>query len=520
MKNEWLNKAVFYEIYPTSFYDGSGDGTGDIEGIIQKMPYVKELGCDGIWFNPFFKSEFKDGGYDITDFYAVDPRFGTYGDVVEMCKTAKKLGLKLLFDLVPGHTSDKHPWFLESQKSGRNKYSDYYIWTDHVFVWDAGYLKGMSERSGGYAVNFFAMQPSLNYGFVNPTKSWQIDYKDPRLSPLREEVINIIKFWLKTGCDGFRIDMAWSLVKDDADGQATKWVWQQIFSEVRKEYPDALFIPETGVPQNTLPGGWNMDFSLPWEDTHKLMLRCEKGDAYYDYKYDKYGYNYFASHGKGSAEEFVKKYPEWLKCAAENDGYIAYITGNHDVTRVSFNRDETDLKIYFAFLLTLPCVPFIYYGDEIGMKHLNIPTKDGGYCRTGSRTPMLWGGGANKGFSAAPKEKLYLPLDESGETVAEQKKRKDSLLNTVKSLTALRKKHGITADAKMEIISAENNGYPFVYGATNSSGTIVTAVNPAAKPASADLAGAYKILDCLNCSFVKGKITFNDKGYIILEKLK
>ena len=172
MKNGNLS---FYEIYPTSFYDSNGDGIGDIKGIIKKLDYVKSLGFKGIWFNPFFLSNFKDGGYDIIDFKKIDPKFGTNADAYRLIKECHKRGLLVIFDLVAGHMSWDSPYFKDSAKSKMNKNSSMFIWTDSAWTWDSDYavIRGLYDRDGAFMVNFFVHQPALNYGFNKITRPWQ-----------------------------------------------------------------------------------------------------------------------------------------------------------------------------------------------------------------------------------------------------------------------------------------------------------------------------------------------------------
>ena len=163
----WLNDAVFYEIYPQSFCDTNGDGIGDIEGIISKLDYVKSLGCNAIWLNPIYDSPFMDAGYDVRNYKKVAERYGTNDDLVRLFDEAHKKGIKILLDLVPGHTSDQHEWFLEAKKAAKSEYSNRYIFTKSV--WDAPpqyrMMCGLCERDGNYMVNYFSSQPALNYGF-------------------------------------------------------------------------------------------------------------------------------------------------------------------------------------------------------------------------------------------------------------------------------------------------------------------------------------------------------------------
>lgn len=192
---EWLKNAVFYEIYPISFFDSNGDGMGDLRGIAEKADYIKSLGVDAVWFNPIYKSPFNDGGYDITDYLDIDERFGTMDDLRHLINVFKKKGIKIVLDLVIGHTSDKHKWFKKSANPKRNEYSDYYVWTDNVFRDYPNIIRGLYKRDGGYLPNYYASQPALNFGFENRDEKnpWKIYYKDERLKPLRQEFINIMR---------------------------------------------------------------------------------------------------------------------------------------------------------------------------------------------------------------------------------------------------------------------------------------------------------------------------------------
>jgi maltose alpha-D-glucosyltransferase/alpha-amylase len=168
---KWLNDAVFYEIYPQSFYDTNADGIGDINGIIQKLDYIKSLGCNALWINPCYDSPFKDAGYDVRDYKKVAPRYGTNEDLYELFDKAHEKGIHVLLDLVPGHTSEEHEWFKQSAKPERNEYSDRYVWTNSVWqgIGNHPYIAGDSDRDGVYMLNFFKCQPALNYGFLNRT---------------------------------------------------------------------------------------------------------------------------------------------------------------------------------------------------------------------------------------------------------------------------------------------------------------------------------------------------------------
>jgi glycosidase len=216
---EWLNQAVLYQIYPQTFYDTNADGIGDLEGIIQKLDYVKSLGVDGIWINPFFESPFHDAGYDVSDYYKVAPRYGTNEDAKRMFGEAERRGLKILFDYVISYTSIEHPWFQESAKQERNKYSNWYIWTDNTWInppkeYRDAFIKGYSRRNGQFMRNFYWSQPALNFGFAKPEKDWMLPIDHPDILALQKELKKILRFWMDMGADGFRADMAGALVKN------------------------------------------------------------------------------------------------------------------------------------------------------------------------------------------------------------------------------------------------------------------------------------------------------------------
>ena len=205
---EWLKEGILYHIYPSSFKDSDGDGIGDLEGIRSKLPYVKSLGANTIWLSPVFRSEFEDGGYDITDFYRIDPRFGTNSQLVQLVREAHDLGIRVCLDLVAGHTSDKHPWFRQSSEADPElQYSDYYIWSDSKDSFPTKkFVHSDAARDGNYMKNFFDIQPALNYGYLHPdpAQPWQQGYDDPGPTAVRNELKNIISFWMDKGVDGFR----------------------------------------------------------------------------------------------------------------------------------------------------------------------------------------------------------------------------------------------------------------------------------------------------------------------------
>lgn len=473
---KWLDDAVFYEIYPQSFKDSNGDGIGDFNGIIEKLDYIKELGCTAIWINPCFKSPFGDAGYDVSDYLEAAPRYGTNDDLKRLFNEVHKRDMHVLLDLVPGHTSVQHPWFKESMKAERNEFTDRYVWTDSI--WESpegmGCIRGISDRDGSCAVNFFSHQPALNYGFYkpDPDKKWQQATDSEGAKATLEAMKDVMRFWLKAGCDGFRVDMAGSLVKNDPDGKGTIKLWQNVREFLDKEFPKAAMVSEWGEPDKSLQGGFHMDFLLHFGPSHyNDLFRCEKP--------------FFG--GLGDASEFIKKYVENYE-KSERKGLICIPSGNHDMDRLSKNVHGDNLKVAFAFLLSMPGAPFIYYGDEIGMRYVEgLTSVEGGYGRTGSRSPMQWDDSQNAGFGASSAEKLYIPLDPAPDrpTVKKQISDETSLYNEVKKLIKIRREHpALHNRSEIEFIYAEKNAYPLAYVRSCEDEKLLVIVNPSDKEVS------------------------------------
>lgn len=512
---EWLKTAVFYEIYPQSFKDSNGDGIGDINGIIEKLDYIRELGCNAIWMNPCYDSPFKDAGYDVRDHKQVAGRYGTVEDLRRLFEQVHARNMHILMDLVPGHTSEEHPWFIESGKKERNEYSDRYIWTDCWFQRAEGfpYIAGECERNGAYILNYFKCQPALNYGFLHPRESWQKPIDHPACLATRDALIDIMCYWLEEGCDGFRVDMADSLVKNDDEVKSgTCQVWSDMIRRVREKYPDAALVSEWNRPASAIGmAGFQMDFFLDWfGNGYNLLMR--------DYDDSGRDDSFFKKNSRRDIGDFLREYlPKYE--AIKDKGLYCLITGNHDMVRAAYNLDERELKLAYAFLLTMPGAPFIYYGDEIGMRYQDIPSREGGYTRTGSRTPMQWNDTRNHGFSEAESSVLYLPTDEEegAPTVAEQQKRKDSLYNTVRELLGIRSKMNAFAQHdNLEIVIAENERRSFAYRR----GELLMVCNPSdrVEALAVDAAGATPIFAIGSVDIDGAGCTLGAQSFAILSK--
>lgn len=492
---QWLHDAVIYHIYPSTFADSDGDGIGDLEGIRSRLDYIKSVGFNTIWLSPCFKSEFEDGGYDITDFYMVDPRFGTNQGLVDLIADAHAKGIRVCLDLVAGHTSDKHPWFRQSCSADTSlQYSDYYIWNNDstVFPTNKFVRRADAARNGNFEKNFFDIQPALNYGYANPdpAQPWQQSVDAPGPRAVKQEIKNIMDFWLSKGVDGFRCDMASSLVKnDDKNFTANRRLWQEFRAWLEANYPQAILISEWSQPVNSIDAGFHIDLIIHNKYGNDMYrpLFCHTADR------GKPTPCFFDKAAKGSVKKFVERYTGQYN-GTRDKGYACMPTCSHDIWRINrFDRSTPDeLKTAMTFFICMPWVPIIYYGEEIGMRNIeDAPVKEGSYTsrnRSGCRTPMQWDSSPNAGFSTAPESGIYLPVDPDADrpTVERQQSDPSSLLNYVKGLLALRAAVPALGTAgDWQYLSSVDDPYPMVFMRSLGDEKYIIALNPGGRPASA-----------------------------------
>jgi len=442
--SEWWKSGVIYQIYPRSFADADGDGVGDLRGIIGGLGYLRWLGVDGVWISPFYPSPMEDFGYDISDFTGVDPLFGELADFDELVGEAHRLGIKVILDFVPNHSSHAHPWFVEARSSRDNPRRDWYIWADPksdgsppnnwrgiTDIETEGSAWSFDERTGQYYLaTFSSTQPDLNW-------------HNPRV---REAMHEALRFWLERGVDGFRIDMADHIGKD---------------ARLRDEPP-----PAAGADPLA-----NATYQLNRPETFDYIrgLR-EVVDEYGGVAIGEIAYNspverLIAYHGDGdllhlpfnfqlftlppeagAIQEFVDAYEKALLAAG---AWPNYSIGNHDMPRVS-HYGQARARLMLMLLLTLRGTPFLYYGDEIGMPNVEVPREkrqdpfvvpQTGLSRDQARTPLQWNGGPHAGFSDAPEAEPWLPVAPDYETTNVEAESRDpkSMLSLTRALLALRK---------------------------------------------------------------------------------
>ena len=485
----WLRDAVLYQVYPQSFADSDGDGIGDLDGIAAHLDYLAWLGVTAMWLNPCFVSPMRDAGYDVADYLTIAPRYGDNDDLAKLVDEARARGIRVLLDLVAGHTSDTHPWFTASASDPN----------DHRYIWapaadggrlPTGFVPSPGTRPGGYLPNFFDFQPALNFGYAR-TKAgepWRQspDAEGPRVN--RAALRTIMDYWLRLGVSGFRVDMASSLVKDDSGFAETSRLWREQRTWLDRAYPDAVLLSEWGDPAVAVPAGFDADFFLHFGGPHNgrpLRSLWSNGIAPGPPSWAPDGPAYFDAEGLGDPGAFLSAYRHALTAIGE-PGHVALPTANHDFARLHAGpRTAEQLPPAFAFQLTFPTLPAIYYGDEIGMRYVpGLPDVEGSvsiassFNRAGSRTPMQWDCGPNAGFSVAPGPALYLPVDPDPRrpTVSGQRADQDSLLHTVRDLIALRRAHPeFGPGGSLEIL---HDAYPLAY---LRGGQFLVVVNPSGR---------------------------------------
>ncbi|MCX2732672.1 alpha-amylase family glycosyl hydrolase [Saccharopolyspora sp. NFXS83] len=509
----WLADSVLYQLYPQSFADTDGNGIGDLRGIIEHLDHLQWLGVGAIWVNPVFPSPLTDAGYDIADYTGVHPRYGDEQDVAELVEQARKRGMRVLFDLVAGHTSDQHPWFLDSLQDDQDHN---YIWATPEQLPEDGslpeeFVASPGPRQGAFRKNYYETQPAINYGYarMDPAEPWRqgVDDEGPRRN--REAIFQVMDHWLRLGISGFRCDLAATLVKDDPGWVETSRLWGELRERVAQSHPEAVLISEWGDPETSVPAGFDADFYLPVNGP---------GDGA-PWKSLWHENPFFGAEGTGTAKIFVDA---WTTATEKiGPGRIMLPTANHDsANRLNDGvRTPEELPVAFAFLLTWPTVPSLYYGEEIGMRMIeDLPEVEGSAGRQRNRTPMQWNDGPNAGFSSAPADDLYIPIDPSSDRPNVQAQREDpgSLLHFVRRLLALRKQHpelGTRAD-----VQVFSDGYPLTY---LRGGRFLVTANPRREEAAvtvADerLAGARPVED--SGVRVEGEvITVPGFGYAILD---
>ena len=444
----WWERGVIYQIYPRSFQDSDGDGVGDLKGIEQRLDYLAGLGVDAIWLSPIFPSPMVDFGYDVADYTGIDPIFGTLEVFERLCIAAHDRGLKLLLDLVPNHSSDQHPWFVESRSSRDNPKRDWYIWRDPVpgangerlppnnWVSDfGGSAWEWDEVTGQYYLHaFLKEQPDLNW----------------RNPEVREAMFEAMRFWFDRGVDGFRIDVLWHMIKAEGlPDNPTNPAYQPGMGEMNRvlqlHSTDQPEIHEICAEMRRLADGYG-DRLLVGE----IYLPIEKLVTYYgcDLSGVHLPFNFQLIDAPWNASELARIITQY-EAALPAGAWPNWVLGNHDRPRIAARVGEAQARVASMLLLTLRGTPTIYYGDEIGLADVPIPAdrvKDPrelhqpgiGLGRDPVRTPMAWNESPNASFSSG---EPWLPFHEDWPTrnVAAEDTDPGSMLSLYRALLRLRR---------------------------------------------------------------------------------
>ena len=452
VERDWYKDAVFYEVHVKAFMDGNGDGVGDFAGLTERLDYLAELGVDCLWILPMYASPLRDDGYDIADFFAVHPAYGTLEDFQKFLDAAHARGLRVIADLVMNHTSDAHPWFQASRADPASPYADYYVWdaTDRRYT-DARVIFVDAEKSNWtwdpqrkayYWHRFFSHQPDLNYD--NPT--------------VRRAMLDVMRFWLDRGLDGFRCDAVPYLVERDGTNcenlPETHAVLKELRAVIDHEYGgDRLLLAEANQwPEDVRPyfgdgDEFHMAFNFPLMPRLYMALRLEERRPIVDiYTHTppippgcQWGL-FLRNHDELTLEMVTNEERAFMYYAYAQDPEMKLNLGIRRRLAPLVDNDRRRIELLNCLLLTLPGSPIIYYGDEIGMGD-NVYLGD----RNGVRTPMQWSSDRNAGFSTAPEGTLYLPViadpvyGYQAVNVAAQMRQPASLLSTMRRLIAARR---------------------------------------------------------------------------------
>lgn len=440
----WWQSAVIYQIYPRSFQDSNGDGIGDLAGIEARLEYLANLGVHAVWISPIFPSPMADFGYDVADYCNIDPRFGTLADFQSLLTKAHDLGLKVLLDFVPNHSSDQHPWFVESRSSRDNPKRDWYLWRDPAP--DGGAPNNWISDFGGPAWEWDAATGQYYYhAFLKEQPD--LNWRNPAVV---DTMLGVLDFWFARGVDGFRIDVLWHMVKhaDFPDNPANP-----AFTPAMGEMHRVLQLHSTDQPEvHAIAAAMRRraDAARDRVLIGEIYLPVERLMEYYG-KTEEPGvhlpFNFQLIDAPWDAELLAKLIADY-EAALPPGGWPNWVLGNHDRPRVVAKRGEAQARVAAMLLLTLRGTPTLYYGDELGLADVAIPpervqdprelNEPGlGLGRDPVRTPMAWDDTANAGFSgAAP----WLPLHDDWPTrnVAAQQGDPESMWTLHRDLLALR----------------------------------------------------------------------------------
>lgn len=457
----WYKNAIFYEVYVRAFKDSNADGHGDIAGLTQKLDYLQDLGVDCLWLLPIYPSPLKDDGYDIADYYGVLPEYGDLDDLKTLVNAVHRRGMRIITDLVLNHTSDQHPWFQAARADKNSPNRDYYVWSDsdqkyaqaRIIFLDTETSNWTWDDVAGqyYWHRFYSSQPDLNYD--NPA--------------VQDEMLNVMKFWLDIGIDGFRADAVPYLFEREGTNCENLPETHEYLKGIRRyldaNYPDRILLAEANQwPEDVRPyfgdgDEFHMGFHFPLMPRIFMALRKENRssikwilDRTPDIPDNCQWCTFLRNHDELTLEMVTEEERQWMWQEYAPHPRMRLNLGIRRRLAPLLDNERRKIELAYSLLFSLPGSPIIYYGDEIGMGD-NIRLFD----RNGVRTPMQWDNDHNAGFSQIDRDSLYIPVidDEvygpSKVNVVSQRVDPDSLLNLVRNMISIRKQHLVFAVGNM-----------------------------------------------------------------------
>ncbi len=465
---QWYRRAVFYEVLVRGFFDGNDDGTGDLAGLAAKLDYLSWLGVDCLWLLPFYQSPLRDGGYDISDFFTVLPEYGDLADVLNLVEQAHARGIRIIADLVMNHTSDAHPWFVESRANRTNPKADWYVWSDDDSRWpDARVIFVDTERSNWswdatrgqyYWHRFFAHQPDLNYD--NPE--------------VADAMLDVMRFWADIGLDGFRLDAVPYLFERDGTNcenlPETHAYLRRLRKELASSHPGMVLLAEANQwPADVVDYFGNGDechmcFHFPVMPRMFMAVRREQRFPITeilaqtpDIPAGAQWAFFLRNHDELTLEMVTDEERDYMYTEYARDPRMKRNIGIGRRLAPLVDNDRQVAALLHALLFSMPGSPILYYGDELLMGD-NIYLGD----RDGVRTPMQWSPDRNAGFSRADFARLYLPplMDPvygyHAVNVESQVRNPSSFLHWVRRMLEVRHQHPLFGTGSFEVLGAEN----------------------------------------------------------------
>jgi alpha-glucosidase len=490
MTAPWWQACVIYHIYPRSFQDTNNDGIGDLRGIERRLEYLVSLGVDAIWISPIYPSPMADFGYDVADYCDVDPCFGTLADFDRLLMQAHRLGLKVLLDFVPNHTSDRHPWFVESRASHENDKRSWYIWRDPAA--DGGPPNNWISDFGGSAWEWDGTTRQYYYhAFLKeqPDLNW-------RHPDVQAAMYDVMRFWLDRGVDGFRIDVLWHLLKaadfpDNPPNPAYRPEMGEMLGLLQVNSTDQPEVHQIAAEMRDIADSYGAKGQGERVLLGEIYLPVDRLMHYYGRERPgvHLPLNFQLIDARWEGRSLAKLITDY-EAALPPDGWPNWVLGNHDRPRVATKRGQAQARVAAVLLLTLRGTPTLYYGDELGLSDVAIEpsrVRDPrelrepglGLGRDPVRTPMPWDTSENAGFTTA---KPWLPLNADWPTrnVARMTKESQSIRTLYCRLLALRRDRLALSIGDFVLLNVEDE--ILAYERRNDAERLIVALNLGAHP--------------------------------------